>query len=75
MIYDRHKEIGRELDSGAEKPGLCHADDGERMLAEKHRATQHVAITMKVILPICVAEHYVRHAVWAVFVRGVKQAT
>src|SRR5215467_4566864 len=64
MVYYGYPEIGREEDNGSAEFRRSHAKDRERMLIQLNRPPHHAAIIVKVSVPIGVAEHDKRSAVW-----------
>src|SRR5882762_6310580 len=68
LIDDRHKEIGRNKQQSPTELGWRYPDNGERMLIELDCAPHHSAIILETAVPICVAEHEIRHAVGAMLI-------
>src|SRR5215470_15710396 len=69
----RDKKIGREKLQCPAEPGLRNTDDGKRMLVELNDLVHHRAITLKMVLPVPVAEHDVRSAVRSLLIGGVEE--
>ena len=74
LVNDRHKEIRRENQNTTAEPGRRHADDRKRMLVELDRAAHHVAVILKMAMPVGVGEHDIRSAVRSVLIGGVDDA-
>ena len=74
LVHDGHKEIRSEKQDGPLEPWRRHAKDGEWMLVEPNNAAHHAAIVLKMAVPICVGEHDIRSAVWAMLIGIVEEA-
>src|SRR6202041_2022399 len=59
---------------GPLESGRRHAKDGEWMLVEPNNTAHHAAIILKMAMPICVGEHDIRRAVWAMLIGSVEEA-
>src|SRR6201998_976712 len=73
MVHDGHEDIRSEKQDGPLEPWRRHAKDGEWMPVEPNNAAHHGAIIPKMAVPICVGEHDIRRAVWAVLIGSVEE--
>src|SRR5690348_11713665 len=74
MIHDGHEDIRSEKQDGPLELWRCHAKDGEWMPVEPNNAAHHGAIVLKMVVPICVGEHDIRGAVWAMLIGSVEES-
>src|SRR5579863_7569729 len=75
MVHDGHEDIRSEEQDGPLEPWRRHAKDGEWMPIETNNAAHHGAIILKMGVPICVGEHNIGRAVWAVRIGIVEETT
>src|SRR5271170_6350389 len=74
MVHDGHEDIRSEKQDSPLEPWRCHAKDGEWMPVEPNNAAHHGAIVLKMAVPICVGEHDIGRAVWAVLIGSVEES-
>src|ERR1035438_6100718 len=74
MVHDGHEDIRSEKQDGPLEPWRRHAKDGEWMPVEPNNAAHHAAIVLKMALPICVGEHDIGRAVWAMLIGIVEES-
>jgi hypothetical protein len=74
MVHDGHEDIRSEKQDGPLEPWRRHAKDGEWMPVEPNNAAHHGAIVLKMGVPICVGEHDIRRAVWAMLIGIVEES-
>src|SRR5216684_2689126 len=74
MVHDWQEDIRSEKQDGSLEPWRRHAKDGEWMPVESNNAAHHGAIVLKMVMPICVGEHDIGRAVWAVLIGSVEQS-
>src|SRR5216684_5031710 len=73
MVHDGHEDIRSEKQDSPLEPWRRHAKDGEWMPVEPNNAAHHAAIILKMAVPICVGEHDIGRAVWAVLIGLVEE--
>src|SRR5580704_18462128 len=74
MVHDGHEDIRNEKQDGPLEPWRRHAKDGEWMPVEPNNAAHHGAIVLKMAVPICVGEHDIWRAVWAMHIGIVEES-
>src|SRR5579863_5504623 len=74
MVHDGHEDIRSEKQDGPLEPWRRHAKDGEWMAVEPNNAAHHAAIVLKMAVPICVREHDIGRAVWAMLIGIVEKS-
>ena len=74
MVHDGHEDIRSEKQDGPLEPWRRHAKDGEWMPVEPNNAAHHAAIVLKMAVPICVGEHDIGRAVWAMLIGIVEES-
>ena len=70
-----HKQVDRERGRKAFKPGLGHADNGERVAVYDDRAADDTGVPAEVALPVAMGEHGHRSARRPFAVAGLQRAT
>src|SRR6516164_5622115 len=74
MVHDGHEDIRSKKQDGPLEPWRRHAKDGEWMPVEPNNAAHHAAIVLKMAVPICVGEHDIGRAVWAMLIGIVEES-
>src|SRR6202041_2602848 len=74
MVHHRQEDIWSEKQDGPLEPWRRHANDSECLPVEANNATHHGAIVLKMAVPICVGEHDIRRAVWAMLIGIVEES-
>jgi len=73
LVNDRHKKIDSAKQQCPAKIRRPNADDGERMLVQLNCAPQHPSISVEMAVPIRVAQHDIRCAVWPMLIGAVEE--
>src|SRR3984957_19051184 len=73
MVHDGHENIRSEKQDGPLEPRRRHTKNGDGMLVEPNHAAYHAAIILKMAVPICVGEHDIGRAVWAMLIGSVEE--
>src|SRR5258708_18362383 len=74
MVHDGHEDIRSEKQDGPLESWRRHPKDGEWMPVEPNNASQHGAFVLKMVASICVGEHDIRSAVWAMLIGSVEES-
>src|ERR1700751_500784 len=74
MVHHRQEDLGGEKQDGPLEPWRRHAKDSECLPVEANNAAHHGAIVLKMAVPICVGEHDIGRAVWAMLIGSVEEA-
>src|SRR5215469_14735407 len=70
--HNGHKETGRKSYQSSTESRRCDADDRDGMVVEVNGMAHDARIVVKMRVPICIAEHHIRSAVWPILIRSVK---
>src|SRR5262252_2098210 len=75
LVRHRYIKIGMRKHERAVEVRRRYTEDGKRMFVDQNRAAHDTQIVMKMVVPVHIAQHDIRHTVGATLITAMEEVT